>query len=66
MNIQRHTPVMGNWWAAIAEAGKDFFSAKGGKVIEVPGAPAALNMNIVAILGVAVVAVAVMKKKHIL
>lgn len=66
MNIQRHTPVMGNWWVAIAEAGKDFFSAKGGNVIETPGTPAALNMNIVAILGVAVVAVAVMKKKHIL
>ncbi len=58
--------LMGNWWAALAEAGRDFFSAKGGQVIEVPGAPAPLNMGVVTALGVAVLAVALMKKKGVL
>ncbi len=66
MNIRTQPVMMGNWWAAIAEAGKDFFSAKGGNIIEVPGAPAPLNMNVVAVLGAAVIAVAVMRKKGVL
>lgn len=66
MNVRTQPALMGNWLAALAESGKAFFTAKGGQVIQVPGPAAPLNMNIVAILGAAVVAVAVMRKKGVL
>ncbi len=66
MNIQRNTPVMGAWWVAVAEAAKDFFSAKGGQVTVVPSAPAPLSMPVVGALAGAVVLVVLLKREKIL
>lgn len=68
MNIQKRNapPVMGNFFVALAEAAKEVFSPKGGQVITVPGAPAALSMATVGVLaGVVVLAIAMKKKKVI-
>jgi len=66
MNIRTQPVMVGNWVAALTDSFKEFATAKGGNVIETPGTPAPLNMSVVAVLGVAVVAVAVMKKKGVL
>lgn len=66
MNIQRQTPVMGDFLFTLAQAGKELFSPKGGQVIEVPGAPAALSMATVGVLAGAVVLVMFMKQKKVI
>lgn len=67
MNIQRHSPpAMGNFLEAITASAQELFTAKGGQIIEVPGAPAALSMSIVGVLAGAVVLAMVMKKEKIL
>ena len=71
MIIMNRPPTLGNIGLIAAGAGiidsvKTFLSPKQGRIIEVPGTPAALNMSVVAILGAAVLAVAVMKKKRVL
>ncbi len=57
---------MGNWLAALTESFKEFATAKGGQIIEVPGAPAALSMATVGVLAGAVVMIAVLRKKKVL
>ncbi len=66
MNVQRQTPVMGNFVAALAASAQELFTPKGGQVIEVPGAPMALSMSLVGILAGSVVLVAMLKKQKVI
>ena len=61
---RRNTPLLGNFLAAIGMTG--LLTPRTGIVIEKPGTPALLSMGIVGALGMAIVAVALLKKKKVI
>lgn len=63
MNIRKRAPVMGNF---ITDFIGGILSPRTGQIIEVPGAPAALSMNVVGVLFGAVVLAAVLKQKRVI
>lgn len=56
---------MGNFMTSLTAGVQDLFKSRSGRVIQTPGALKPLDMAVVSALGLAVVAVIVMKKKGV-
>lgn len=63
MNIKRQSPQMGSIMATLAASATELFSPKGGRVVETPGTPAAINMTVVTVLALTALGVVMLKKR---
>lgn len=63
MNIRNQPPVMGNFLTNFIGG---LLTPRTGQIIEVPGAPAALSMNVVGVLLGAVALAAVLRKQRVI